>query len=127
MFGKKESEVKQNVIHHEDGTNEFIFEDKNKCNVKIKQNMMTIEFKGASNALTKGLVGTKILNIDYLMGIQFKEPTSTVGYIQLIFIGYESKGGVTDAVKDENSITFTNKDLNVAYELRDQLVKHIFR
>ena len=81
-------------------------------NGSIKVNESTIEIirKGLNNKLL-GLHGNKEILIKSITSIQYKEPGFlTNGFIQFAFSGSkESKGGVIDAVKDENSIVFTKK------------------
>lgn len=51
--------------------------------------------------------GNKVIPYDEIVAIQFKKPGVATGYIQFaIRGGSEAKGGVREAVKDENTITF---------------------
>jgi tetratricopeptide (TPR) repeat protein len=64
--------------------------------------------------------GEKFLPYRNITGIQFKEPGRTVGYIQFTLPGgIESRGGVLDAVKDENTITFGANQLESFRKIRD--------
>lgn len=68
------------------------------------------------------------MNLDYLAGIQFKEPSSaTVGYLQLIYNGVQSSQGLTNAIKDADSITFNRDELELAIELKEYLLDYIFK
>ena len=50
---------------------------------------------------------------------QLKEPGATVGYLQLVYPGSSDvKGGVFDAVKDENTVTFLKEDKESILELK---------
>lgn len=52
-------------------------------------------------------VGSKTIPFDSITAIQIKEQTFTVGFIQFTVPGgRESVAGATEAVKDENTITF---------------------
>lgn len=125
MFNKKNEEKER---FYSDGTVEFEFTSKQKCIVKIKKNRIDIEFSGANSAITKGFSGTKTMNLDYLIGVQFKAPgKATTGYIQLIFNGMQSSQGLTNAVKDEDSIVFSSSELNLATDLKDYLLSYIFK
>ena len=54
--------------------------------------------------------GDKTIPYDSITAVQFKEATFTTGYIQLsIKGGPEAKGGLFEADKDENTITFIRK------------------
>ena len=72
-----------------------------------------------SNTLLQGLDGEKSILLSELTAFQLKEPGKTVGYLQLIFPGsMDTKGGVFDAVKDENTITFTKEDKMKMFEVK---------
>ena len=88
----------------------------------LKVNETTIELiRKGLNAKLLGLRGNKEILISSITSIQFKEPGMlTNGFIQFAFSGSsESKGGVFDATKDENSIVFTKKNLKQFAYLRD--------
>src|SRR5690606_17390596 len=76
--------------------------------------------KGFMNLMTQGSKGEKSIPIKSITAIQIKAPRLTTGYIQFAYSGAsESKGGIMDAVKDENTITFSSKkDLEQAKELK---------
>lgn len=81
-----------------------------KFEIEVTQSMIKVFPKGFINAVNKGLVGQKTYKIENLTGVQYKKPGLTTGYIQFVLMGSrESKRGVTGAVHDENSITFSNK------------------
>ena len=91
-------------------------------NGTLKVNDSTIELiRKGINAKLLGLRGDKEILISSITAIQFKEPGMlTNGFIQFAFSGSnESKGGVFDAAKDENSIVFTKKNLKQFTYLRD--------
>ena len=86
----------------------------------VKNNTIEIQRSGL-NARLLGLRGNKEILIKNISSIQFKKPgTFTNGFIQFAFSGsVESKGGVFDATKDENSIVFTKANLSQFEKLRD--------
>ena len=59
--------------------------------------------------------------------LQFKESGKlTAGYIQFIFVGsQESKAGLVDAVKDENTVLFEAKDEQNFAEIKNFIVNYI--
>lgn len=78
----------------------------------VKENTIEIVRSGL-NARLLGLRGNKEILIKNITSIQFKQPgLLTNGFIQFAFSGSsESKGGVFDATKDENSIVFSKSEL----------------
>lgn len=63
--------------------------------------------KVKSSSFTKG---DKSIPYKNIMGVQFKEPGLTAGYIQFTVPGgIEGKGGVFNAVSDENTVTIAGK------------------
>lgn len=86
----------------------------------VKEN--TIELvRSGFNARLLGLRGNKEILIKNITSIQFKKPgLLTNGFIQFAFSGSsESKGGVFDATKDENSIVFAKSELKNFEMLKD--------
>jgi hypothetical protein len=67
-----------------------------------------ISRKGAMGFMSQGHKGEKEISLDQISAVQFKKNgLATVGYIQFSFMGgSETKHGIGDAVKDENSILF---------------------
>jgi hypothetical protein len=91
-----------------------------KYTVEVTSGAIKVTQKGALNVLNKGLVGTKTFSINRLSGVQLKDPGMTTGYLQFILMGSsEGKGGVFNAVQDENTITFSKKEKNLIHELKD--------
>lgn len=76
---------------------------------------------GIGNKLVVGFTkGEKFLPYRNIAGVQFKEPGMTVGYIQFTVPGgIESRGGAFDAVSDENTVTFSTRDLEIFRKIRD--------
>ena len=69
-----------------------------------------ISRKGLASLVLHGLTGDKEILIKDITSIQFRMPgiTGTRGYIQFTFPGAkESKGGLLDAMNDENTVVFS--------------------
>ncbi|MBD8082160.1 DUF4429 domain-containing protein [Chryseobacterium caseinilyticum] len=86
----------------------------------VKENTIELQRSGW-NAKLLGLSGNKEILIKNISSIQFKKPgLLTNGFIQFAFSGSnESKGGVLDATKDENSIVFTKAQYQNFEKLRN--------
>jgi hypothetical protein len=90
------------------------------------QDSVRIERKGFGSMLLQGLKGDKDIQISSISAIQFKKVgTFTSGYIQFSFFGgSETKLGLMDATKDENTVMFNLKqqpefeNIKVAIEKR---------
>ena len=102
-------------------TQTFEFSSNGKFIVTVDDNNVKIQPKGMMNFINKGgSKGEKSIPLKSITAIQFKAPGLTTGYIQFAYSGSsETKGGTMSAVKDENSITFNQKELKKAEELRD--------
>ncbi|MBR3120658.1 DUF4429 domain-containing protein [Oceanobacillus profundus] len=101
---------------------EFYFKSNGKFIVTVENGYLRWKRKGFQNYLNQGSKGEKSIPIKSITAIQIKEPRLTTGYIQFAYSGAsESKGGVLDAVKDENTITFLKKELDQAIELKNLL------
>ena len=120
IFGNKKDEI-QEVELFQEGPNEkkFYFSNQ-KTLVRIDEFFIRIARQNtSSNTLLQGLDGEKSILLSELTAFQLKEPGKTVGYLQLIFPGsMDTKGGVFDAVKDENTITFTKEDKMKMFEVK---------
>jgi hypothetical protein len=69
-----------------------------------------IKRKGVQQMMTHGIKGDKEIFIDQISGIQFKQSGVTSGYIQFSFLGgQETKQGILDGAKDENTVMFVKK------------------
>lgn len=91
-----------------------------KYTIEVDSNCVKVTQKGFMNMMNKGLSGTKVYPFSSLSSIQFKEPGITTGYLQFILTGsLENKRGVSGAVKDENSILFSKKELSLILELKE--------
>ena len=119
LFGGKDKTVEVELFTSE--PNERVFEfKKSKTIVRIDDYFIRIARKNSmSNMLLHGLDGEKSILLSEITAYQLKEPSSTVGYLQLVYPGSsDTKGGVFDAVKDENTVTFTKEDKEAILELK---------
>ena len=119
LFGGKDKTVEVELFTSE--PNERVFEfKKSKTIVRIDDYFIRIARKNSmSNMLLLGLDGEKSILLSEITAYQLKEPSSTVGYLQLVYPGSsDTKGGVFDAVKDENTVTFTKEDKEAILELK---------
>ncbi|MDN5479608.1 MAG: DUF4429 domain-containing protein, partial [Chryseobacterium sp.] len=106
---------------------EYIFKSKGKSFVKIKDDKISIIKKGIIYAVNQGFKGEKTLFIKDISAIQVKKSGLLIGYLQFSLKGgYESKGGVMDATKDENTILIGNKkDYLQALEIKEYVENFI--
>lgn len=59
-------------------------------------------------------------------GVQYKKPGFTTGYLQIVLIGgRDARNGVSGAVKDENSITFSKKEDHLILEIKEYIENYI--
>jgi hypothetical protein len=72
--------------------------------------------------------GEKVIPLDKLSGVQFREKGRlTSGFIQFIFSGSsESKGGLFDAAKDENTVMFAANVEDFSF-IRDYVQSYLLR
>lgn len=95
--------------------------------IRIEGNLIHITRKGLVAFAQHGLDGTKTIFISKLSGIQFLDCSKTnFGYIQFIFSGSEeSKKGLFNATKDENSIMFDKKTETDFIKIRDYIFSKV--
>jgi len=74
------------------------------------QDSVRIERKGIRAFMLMGAKGDKDIQISSISAIQFKKAGSFLnGYIQFSFFGgAETKAGIMDATRDENTVMFTS-------------------
>ncbi|NFA02989.1 DUF4429 domain-containing protein [Weissella cibaria] len=115
LFGNKET---VDLFPSVEGEKTFYIK-KNKQTVRLDNNFLRIARGGAANALLQGLDGEKTILLNSITGYQLKEPGASVGYLQVNYPGSQDvKGGVFDAVKDENTITFLAEDKENILEVK---------
>ena len=78
-----------------------------------------------ANVFSGGGTGGKRINFSDITAVQFKEPAGmSVGFIQFAYPGSgEVRGGVIDAINDENAIPVSPQNLAVAREIVDFIEK----
>ena len=71
-----------------------------KFNVTIHDNFLTVEPRGFTNAVNKGLIGQKTYDLNNVSGVQYKKPGFTTGYLQIVLIGgRDARNGVLDEIR----------------------------
>ena len=88
--------------------------------LKVYNDKLIISRKGFMAFMVHGLKGDKTLFYNQISGIQFREPgTFTNGYMQFTLPGgNESKGGLTDALQDENTFVFASPQKSSALQAK---------
>ena len=106
---------------------EYIFKNlgTGKTIIRIDNNKLTIIRKGVRSFFNYGLKGEKTILIDQITAVQLKKTGMAAGYIQFILPGSrESKQGLRDALKDENTVTF-NLNPKVSNENAEEIKNYI--
>ena len=69
--------------------------------------------------------GDKTIPYSSIIAVQYKKPGVTVGYIQLTLKGgSDAKSGITEAIGDENTVTFASKKTGkLFWELKELIEK----
>lgn len=132
LFDGKSKEEKQALKDSlfEPTANEKVFEIKHaKAVVKIDDHFVRIARKSNfTNVMLQGLDGEKSIVLSQITAYQLKAPGKTTGYLQIVYPGsQDTKGGVFDAVKDENTIIFLQDDIPKIKEIKDILESTIIR
>lgn len=95
--------------------------------IELSYSKIDITRKGFKAFACHGFDGTKTIFFRKLTALQFKEAGKmTNGYIQFIFPGSEeSKGGLWDAVKDENTVMFNKEQQPQFEDLRERIIARL--
>ena len=98
----------------------------NNGQLEVYEDKMIIKRKGFTNKLIHGFTKRdKTIYINQISGIEFKEPGIMVGYIQFTLPGgIERRGGILGkdgAMQDENSVTFTHKEKDLANKIKNYI------
>lgn len=89
----------------------------------LEDNKITIRRKGFCSFFNYGLKGDKTIQISSITGTQYKQFSFANGYLQFIVMGsQESKGGLTSAQHDENTVCWAHKKCNGYAE---EIIKYI--
>lgn len=92
--------------------------------LELFEDRIIIKRKGALSKLTQGFFkGDKTIFLNQISGIQVKLGSLFInGYIQIVLLGsQESKKGIWDATKDENTIIFNQKENEVVTNIRKKI------
>lgn len=97
--------------------------------IQLYEDHIVISRKGTLGFLTQGHKGRKSVFIRQISSVQFKDPgLATNGYIQFAFLGgQETKGGLFNATRDENSVMFKRGQRKDFERLRDEVMARIGR
>ena len=109
-------------------SDEKVFEIKHaKAVVRIDKYFIRIARKSSfTNVMLQGLDGEKSIVLSQVTAYQLKAPGKTTGYLQIVYPGsQDTKGGVVDAVKDENTIIFLDDDIPKIVEIKNILEQAI--
>ena len=89
---------------------------------------ITIKRRGFMAFATHGIKGDKIIPIKFITAIQFKSAGRfSNGYIQFsIMGGREAKGGLLQAVHDENTVLFKKKQQPEFEKIKEEIEKIIY-
>ena len=97
-----------------------------KYEIVLEGKFISITAKGIMNSINKGFTGTKKICLDNVTVVHYKKPGLTTGYLQIILMGsQEAKGGVFNAVQDENTISFAKKDNEQILEIKGYIENYI--
>lgn len=130
LFGGMSKEEKQALKDSlfEPTEQEQVFEIKHaKAVIRIDNHFIRIARKANfTNVVLQGLDGEKSIVLNQVTAYQLKAPGKTTGYLQIVYPGsQDTKGGVFDAVKDENTIIFLDEDIPKIVEIKNILEKAI--
>ena len=94
--------------------------------LELYDDKVRIKRKGSTALILQGLKGEKDIYISQISSVQFKSCGLTPGYIQFAFLGgQETKAGLWDAMGDENTVTFEQKQENKFKIIREAVNKRI--
>ena len=94
--------------------------------LELLENKIKIKRKGLRSLMTQGLKGDKEIIIKQISSIQFKNAGLTNGYIQFAFLGgKEAKGGIVQAIQDENTIMFSKAQQSDFEEIKSLIEKRM--
>lgn len=93
--------------------------------IELHDKFVRLDRRTFMGFMIHGLKGIKDIYFKNITSIQIKKPGLTAGYIQFSLPGgNEARGGVFNAVNDENTLTFNGKD---NYEKSLKIKQHIER
>ncbi len=91
--------------------------------LEVFEDRLTITPQGFLSSLIKGFSGTKTIPFASITAIQFRKGTAwSTGYIQFTLPGgNESKGGIYEAMADENAFGFFTRDNAIVSEIKEHI------
>ena len=94
---------------------------------ELYENFLRINRQTTMWFLIQGLKWKKDIYFKNITAIQLKKPGLMAGYMQITLLwGNESRGGVFDAIKDENTISFNSSDnYQKALEIKEYIEDHM--
>lgn len=95
--------------------------------INIYEDSIELVQTGLGSKARKGIKGSKTVPFESITAIQYREGNNlTNGYVQISIKGYqESKKGLIDAAKDENSIMFKKKNNEIFKKIADLIQEKI--
>lgn len=107
-------------IIYEDGSVLINLKSMGKFKIAITGDSIIINACGVINTVNKGFVGAKTIPYSSIMGVQYKKPGFTTGYIQFSLLGSnDGRGGVNQAMNDENTITFLQNEEHLLLQIKE--------
>ena len=95
--------------------------------IELYENFVRIDRGTITGFMMQGLKGKKDIYFSSISSVEIKKPGLTAGFIQFTLPGgNESRGGVSDAVKDANTVTFGpyyKHKYEQAVEIKDYIEK----
>lgn len=94
--------------------------------LEVNDDSVAITPKGLLGVLNRGLKGTKTIPFTSITAIQLKKAGLTAGYIQFTLPGgNESRSGINDAFRDENSFAFSLKENETVQKIKEYIEKRM--
>lgn len=108
-------------------TTRFCLKGKN-GQLYVYDNRLVIKRKGLFGFLSQGFAGDKTIPFSTIQTVQIKDGSMlTNGYIQFGILGaIERRGGIYNAIDDENAVVFTKSQNNLATQIKDFIEEKIF-
>lgn len=86
--------------------------------LKVYEDRIVISHSGVANFFAMGIKGDKTVYYNDLTAVEFKKAGWTSGRIQFSLLGgRESVGGFLDSLSDENTITISPKENEIAEKM----------
>lgn len=110
----------------EDGSVVINLNSNSKYRITVNNNIIRVEQSGFLNRMNRGEVDEKIYNLDNVIGTYLKEPGLQTGYFVIQTPGKAGiSGSIYKAVKDEDSILFTQLESKLIHELNEYIENYL--